>query len=256
MRFSQEQIRSKDKDQKKKQRKARRGLLALLKRLRRLCGRFQSAQDWVEFIQTNLEPLLEEHKDALPYGTQQRLRNAARLTEATREGANQACNILQMEVQQVVPQLPGAPIFAVAAKFAAGLMIIAAIVAGAVVLAATFLAPRIEIINFACGTIPLDIPLRDQVPNALIPDEIPADGEAHTVRLIPGRFYIDTSRPNQFIVRMGDTPLSPPDTQIGDLDSILFLDNDNRRELLGQNAPIDLQIGKQYSLTLTCRSAE
>lgn len=241
-----------DQNSKKKKRKARRELAALLKRLRKLCGQFESAEEWLEFVEQKVFPLADEYQDVLPGDNYQRLKAAARLSEPTRAAANQACKTLQIEIQQVISLIKVFSLPVAVAQFAAGLLIVAAIVAGAAALVLNSMAPRIELTNAGCGPLPLQaLGGFNNLPGVDLPNEIPDDGQPHLVRLIPGQIDVDSSQSNELTVRLFGIPLIQG-WEIGELVSIRFVEQDLQREILGKNERISLGLDSDYAVILTC----
>ena len=253
MQTSQNLTQAEVREPKQKKRKARRDLLALLKRLRKLCGKLDSAEHWLDFAKKHVFPLLEEYKDVLPPANLQKMRQAALLEEPTKAAANQACKVLQTEIRQVTPYLPGTPAPLIAAQVAAGLIVAAALVAGAAVFVLSAWGPRVAVSNISCGTIPIVVPgaLKD-IPGIILPDEIPEDGQPHLVSLVPGSIDVDTSLTQRLTIRMFGVPLVPG-LPVENLESIRFVDQGSPRELFGRNETISLRLGSEYALILTCR---
>lgn len=226
-----------------KKKNSRRDLVALLKQLKKLCGRFKSAEAWIDFAQKEVTPLLEKHQASLPEGVYPSLKKAARLPESTRAGANQACRILQAEIKQVLPFIPKTG-GASAIQIAAGLIAGAAVVAGAGVLAYNMAASTIIIQNTGCG----NIPVASQAPaitGFLLPPSIPEGGT--NVKFPPGKITVDSSQPNLMTLQKVVTLPSWP------IDSVVSVLFDGTQELVGGVTILDLKPGAEYSLEVTCQ---
>lgn len=89
---------------KKRQQQARKALESFLARLRNACKTIDGIEQWLEHTKL-LEAILREYEDALPFDAQARLRAAMKVADATREALEKACNVLQLEVENVIALL-------------------------------------------------------------------------------------------------------------------------------------------------------
>jgi hypothetical protein len=223
---------------KKEKRKARRDLLALLKYLRNLCDKFQTVEEWLDFVDKKVTPLLNEHQRSLGPENIHRLNNATRLTESTREGVRMACRTLRFEIAKIFPVPIPVPI-----QIAAGVLIGAAVLVGAGVIALNLMAVNLEIINHGCV---FNIPAYyNNIPGFTFPDEMPSDGTPFQIR-INSFIELDTSQPDGLILRFFGRDETVP---LGSLRSIVL---DGQRELLGQVNPQRLDAGSRHVLELLC----
>jgi hypothetical protein len=242
MQISQDETHEPVQNEKEKRQKARRDLLALLKRLRKLCDQFDSVQEWMDFVEKKVFPLLDEHQAALGPAATQRLRAAAQLGQSTRAGVQQACRVLRIEIGKVIPALP-API-PVPVQVAAGLLIFAAAVVGTTVIVVSLLAVQIDILNAGCDTI--QIPAQySQIPGFSFPAEIPPDGQPYLIRINPA-IELDTRGPDMLVIRILGWNETVP---LNNLTSMLL---DDQVELLGERTPLRLDPGTRHTLTLRC----
>jgi hypothetical protein len=227
---------------KQEKRKARRDLVALLKRLRNRCDSFDSAKDWMDFLEKQVFPLIDQHQRALGPTATMRLRKAAELTQSTRAGITQACRLLRLEIQSVIPTLPvGIPLLV---QLAAGLLIAAAAVVGTAIIVLNVTAVQVDVLNVGCE--PFSVPAEmSSLPGFSFPAAIHPDGSAYPVK-VSSVVELDTSRLDQFTLRVLGIPRS---WSYGSVTSMLL---DDGQELIGQLNPLRLEPGSHHTLVLTC----
>jgi hypothetical protein len=227
--------------EKQEKRKARQDLLALLKRLRNMCNSFDSAKDWMDFVENQLFPLIDQHQRALGPTATMRLRKAAELTQSTRAGITQACRLLRLEIQSVIPTLGGIPLLV---QLAAGLLIAAAAVVGTAIIVLNVTAVQVDVLNVGCE--PFSVPAEmSSLPGFSFPAAIRPDGSAYPVK-VSSVVELDTSRLDQFTLRVLGIPRS---WSYGSVTSMLL---DDGQELIGQLNPLRLEPGSHHTLVLTC----
>jgi hypothetical protein len=230
-------------DQEKSKSSTRRDLLALLGRLRKLCGHFKSVDEWIKFTQKHVYPLLEKNRHNLSEAAYLKLRESARLVDATQAGVNQACKLLQTDIQIVIDSLPIIKPTLKLVQAVAGFITGVAVVGGAAVLAYNIFSATIIIHNNGCGEIPITSEVFD-ITAILLPSYIPEQGL--TVKFPSGKVQVESKEPNSISLTK---IVSFPSWPIGAVESILF---EETQELLGQQVVLDLQRGEEYSLTLNC----
>ncbi len=161
-----------------------------------MCGTFETANEWYEYIEANLLPLLRSYQDALPAGTHQQLEHAAHVSEASRAGIARACKVLDTEIERVIGLLPAGSMFA--PILVAGLIAVA-VGAGALTIVSHVSAATVTIHNENCGTIELGEGLPRGISKFadVLGIELPSDpirpGEDGKAKLPPMRLTIDAS---------------------------------------------------------------
>ncbi len=173
-----------ERQRKKRQKELRKGLLAFLKRLRKACKSYESLADWNELIQP-LESLIDEYAQDMPQNSAQRLKEAMRLKEATAQGIQAGCKILQEEIDSTIGLLPAGSIL-VPALVGAFIVVAVGVAASVVLLTAT--AREVLISNQRCGDITVPA-LGFTIPGLNIPSDIPNNQTA--TASIPGILKVD-----------------------------------------------------------------
>jgi hypothetical protein len=226
---------------KQERRRARGDLLALLKRLRKLCDTFKTAEEWLEYVDKQVRPVLDRHQSALGADTTRGLREAARITESTRAGVRHACRTLRFEIEKVLPLLP-APV-PLAVQVAAGILIGAAALVGAGVIALNVMAVQLEVRSLGCE---LEMPAYySSIPGFSFPEVMPSDGTPFEVSIISA-VELDTSQPERIVLRLvgREEPFQPVR-----LRSMVL---DEEVELMGRLTPLRLESGSRHTLVLRC----
>jgi len=238
----------KERADKKRQQRARQALESFLTELRNACKTIERIEQWREHTRM-LESIWREYEDALPAEAQARLHDAVKFADATREGFENACKVLQTKVESVIPFLPGTIAF--------GTVLIAALIVGAVAVgvasaysAATTVTLTIE--NTNCGNIqvpPIPIPIPGlELPNGTIPSGRQAEAK------IPVWVTLNVDATSNPVV-LRTSLLSFPIR--GNLLSIKLADSHNPvgAELLipGQSTPVNLAGKTNSRLVVGCR---
>jgi hypothetical protein len=235
-------INQKDERRRKKRRKdLRKGLLAFLKRLRKACESYESLADWNELIEP-LESLIQEYAQEMPQGSAQQLRDAMRSKDATAQGIQTACQLLQGRLETVISLLPVGSIL-VPALVAAFIIVVAGVAASVIALNAT--AREVLIINHGCGDIMVP-PLRLTIPGLPIPSEILNNQTASAS--IPGVFKVDVQvrKPEKMMtVWIFNNPLDF--TFDNKIESLTF----DGLDLTDQRTPLDFRTRPSHELVFT-----
>lgn len=236
-------------EKKKKSKRARKALLAFLRRLNKACKTFQTADQWYGLVE-QLEPIIQDHAEAIPANDQGRLRQAMQLAGAGREGLARGCDVLQFELSHVAGSLPGA---VGAGTAVLGVVVAAAVVVTAAVVTMNARAARLVIQNRACGPLPLAggmVPGLDWAFGALgvqLPDQPIPDGGSGTITLPPVAFDLDcTDGEACFLKVLGQSaPIS-----LGHRVAAVTLDGE---PLLGQATRVEVRPRSTHVLLVECR---
>jgi hypothetical protein len=231
-----------ERQRKKRQKELRKGLLAFLKRLRKACKSYESLADWNDLIKP-LESLIDEYAQDMPQSSAQRLKEAMRLKEATAEGIQAGCKILQGEIDSTIGLLPAGSIF-VPALVGAFIVVAVGVAASVVLLNAT--AREVRISNQRCGDITVPA-LGFIIPGLSIPSEIPNNQTA--AASIPSVLKVEVGVRNNektMTVWVFNNPLDFNfDNQI---ESLTF----DGTELMNQRTALDFGNRPSHELVFTC----
>ena len=231
-----------ERQRKKRQKELRKGLLAFLKRLRKACKSYESLADWNELIQP-LESLIDEYAQDMPQSSAQRLKDAMRLKEATSQGIQAGCKILQGEIDSAIGLLPAGSIL-VPALVGAFVIVAVGVAASVVLLNAT--AREVLISNQRCGDITVPA-LGFTIPGLNIPSEIPNNQTA--TASIPGILKVEVEvrdLEKTMTVWIFNSPLHFNfDNQI---ESLTF----DGAELMNQRTALDFGNRPSHELVFTC----
>lgn len=236
------------KENKKEKRKARKALVLLLGKLRKKCGSFKDAQEWLTFIKHHVDPILSEFKESIPTDSLHALEKANHLTHQTKDAVNQACNNLQWNVEKVIKLLPaGSPLVPL---MIAGV----ALTGGVFAAAALYLNAKtttIIIRNNGCDTI---------IPVTYIPIKIPGlslfttpipNGGTGTIKLLPIPITVDASQKASISLGVGGVTIPVPGGEdISDAASSITFDGE---ELLGEKTTLNLAKRPSHEVIITCR---
>ena len=241
-----------EKPTRKERKKARKDLMALLRRLRRSCKTMDQISDWYD-LATDVEAIVNENGRAIPTRQRQRLQEALKLPEATMTGVGQACRVLQSEVAKTAAAVGGASTLAGTALMAAVTVVLLTAV---VILAATVVANQtavdVHIINKGCG--PFDVtqvPFADSSILSLIglrlPPEAIASGGNVVITIPPLRLKTDNvTDPNKLSIRgPGQVKILLPVSRATDIRL-------NGQSLLGVQRTIDLAGADEHVLEVSC----
>lgn len=140
-----------DRATRQERRRARGAFALLLRRLRRMCEVVDQISDWRD-VAAEVVELLNTHQAAIPADRERRIRQALELPEITLKGMEQACRVLQVEVEGLIKYLR--PVPAAATALVAGVIIVAA---GVFVLTvvSNLVAVDIRVSNKGCGDLPV-----------------------------------------------------------------------------------------------------
>ena len=200
---------------KRQRRKARRELAAFLRRLRRICGRFDAVNEYYEAVD-QLYDLLQANAGAIPSAYEQRLQKAARVGDGTRAGVKFACRVLQAEIERTIQAIPITPAFV--GPLLLSLIIIGVLAIGAAVTYLHITAVDVVVVNNGCGPLqfyPGAAPVVDDIIDFLgikLPAEIPPDSQ-ETVRLPRVTVNIDATQPDLLLLTVlgRSLPVNIPD---------------------------------------------
>lgn len=229
-------------EQKKRQRKARHAILDFLKKLRKACETFKTADDWYKYLK-QLESLLQEYEKELPAGTQQRLKDAIKLTDSSREGIKKACKVLQTEIGHVIEALPAGGILPTVLIVA---VIVSAVAVGAMAVYFTLTAVPVVITNDGC--VPLRPPqgIANYIPGVDLPKQPILEGENATAKAPPVTVNINAKRGTIIFTAMG----IPLRFEIASKVTGIQLDG---MPILDRSITVNLGDRKQHELIVTCR---
>lgn len=180
---------AKDQDRKKKQKNLRKDLLAFLKRLRAACKDYDSLGDWEKLVQP-LQDLLEKYAEELSPGALQALKEAIQIKDATKEGIEASCKLLDKEIEKTVLILP------VSTSVGTVLIGVIIVVALAIPLAYGLVSATVKdvtITNTNCGDFQL-YPKDVDIMGLHLPGEI-ANNAQETAR-VPGFLSLDVDLEN------------------------------------------------------------
>jgi hypothetical protein len=242
-----------DKSTREERKKARNAAALLLNRLRDMCKVVDRVSEWRDIV-AEVEGLLKTYQDDIPADRQRRLREAMELPEATLKGMQQACQVLQAEVEGLIKYLKPAP--AVATILTAGVIVIAA---GVFVLTVVSNALAVDILvqNQGCGDLPvaavvrtyagalLDTPLPDSL-GISMPEEI-QDGGSEVVSLPPVGVRVDNMT-ERSEVRIKFLWVELP-LHLGEATDDVVFDGES---LLGRQTALDLGPNDEHELTIRC----
>jgi hypothetical protein len=238
---NQEQIPPQAKQRKKRQ--ARRALSAFLKRLRKACDTFSTADDWYQFIRDNFDPIIEEYQEGLGVTQQQRLKDATRLTDSTREGISKACETLELEIKTVV----GVSVIPVSALILGAVIVLAGVV-GATVVALNLFSAEMTIRNNGGIGLPAEL---DRIPGVSIPTTSIDTDEEVVLELPPFAVTIDTTREDNLrLTALGAINI---DRFVDISDEVMSIGFDDQPDLLGRRITLDIRPGSHHELVINCR---
>lgn len=229
-------------EQKKRQRKVRHAILDFLKKLRKACETFKTADDWYKYLK-QLESLLQEYEKELPAGTQQRLKDAIKLTDSSREGIKKACKVLQTEILHVIEALPAGGILP---TVLIGAVIATAVAVGAIVSYFSLTAVPVIIINDGCDPLHPPQGIANYIPGLDLPKQPILKGEKATAKVPPVMVDINAKSGTIIFTAMGITvPFEVPSEVTGaQFDGMPILD---------QSISVHLGDREQHELVVTCR---
>jgi hypothetical protein len=232
-----------ERQRKNRQKELRKGLLAFLKRLRKACKSYESLADWNDLIQP-LESLINEYAQDMPQSSAQRLKDAMHLKEATAQGIQAGCKILQGEIDSAIGLLPVGSIL-VPALVGAFIVVAVGVAATVVVLNAT--AREVLISNQRCGDITVPALGFTTIPGLSIPSEIPNDQTA--TASIPSVLKVEVEvrdKEKTMTVWILNSPLQFTfDNQI---ESLTF----DGAELMNQRTTLNFGNRPSHELVFTC----
>lgn len=243
----------KNKSTRKERKKARNAFALFLKRLRKMCATIDKVNDW-QTVVAEAENLLHIYQDAIPVEKRRRIQEALKLPNATLQGVNQACQVLQFEVEGLIKYLKPAP--AVATLLTAGAIVVAAAVFVAAVVS-NIVAVDITIRNQGCEDLYVADALGDSVgivlannlllsPFGIELPEVIAMDSVEQMTMPPLAIHVDNKTdPNALSIDIYGAMI--PFT-IGEASEILF-DEDS---ILGVKKDIDLGQGEAHELTIMC----
>lgn len=111
---------------KERRRQARGALEAYLTKLRNACDSIEKIEQWTEQTKV-LENILQQYEDALPENARAHLKQAIKVAQGVTEGFGDACKVLKLDVQKVLPLIQ------IGATASLGTVLIGALILGAVV---------------------------------------------------------------------------------------------------------------------------
>lgn len=230
-------------EQNKKQRKVRLAFLDFLKKLRKACETFKTADDWYKYLK-QLESLLQEYEKELPAGTQQRLKDAIKLTDANHEGIKKACKVLQTEIGHVIEALPAGGILTTVLIVA---VIVSAVAVGATVSYFSLTAVPVVIINDGCDPIQPSNSIANYIPGIDLPKQPILNGEKVTAKVPRVAVDIDASQSGTIIFTA--IGISMPFAIPNEVTGVQFDGN----PILERSISVYLGDMEQHELVVTCR---
>lgn len=229
-------------EDKKKKKKAREALLLFLKRLRKACKIFKTADEWYSFLK-ELETLLQDYEKQIPPVHLQRIKNAMRLIDSTRAGIKKACKILEFEIEDTLKAMHTGG--GLGKALVGGLIVIAAIV-GAAVAYLNFTSVEVGIWNNGCDTLYMPAALPVSIPGIELPDgPIPPGGHG-TARVPRMTVHVDATQPGTIVVTVLGLPVS---IHVGGDVTGIELDG---MQILGQSIPVKIGGRAQHELVISC----
>src|SRR3989338_6867276 len=179
-----------NKEEKKKKKKARAVLVVFLNKLKKKCGTFAKAEEWDKFIKDNLVPILSEFDSAIPVEWKERINNASKLKDKTKEAIDASCKLLQKNIKELIKYLPKGGIFAnPLVKIILGV----AVGGGIVVTVLNVIAVSVVIKNNGCRTIYPSVYSYIKIPGLVLPDAPIVDGGTGTAKVPPVKFTVTAS---------------------------------------------------------------
>lgn len=237
----------------KERKKARNAFTLFLKRLRKMCATIDKVSDW-QTVVAEAENLLDIYQDTVPAEKRRRIQEALELSEATLQGVNQACRVLQFEVEGVIKYLKPAP--AAATLLTAGVIVVAAAVL-VVAVVSNLVAVDITIRNDGCDDLSVVDALGDNVGIALANNlllgpfgiklpEVIANDSIEEMSMPPLTIHVDNeTNPSLLSIDVYGVIIDFP---VGQASEILF-DGDS---ILGVQRDIDFGQREAHELTIRC----
>lgn len=228
-----------EKDKKKKLR----GLLFLFfKKLKGKCGMFKKAEEWDKFIKENLTPILHNFDNMIPADWMERISNAAKLKDNSKNSIDFACKSVQKDIKGLLKFLPKGGIFANPfVKFILGVAVGGGIIA--TVLNVTAVTIRIK--NNGCETIYPSAYSIIKIPGLQLPQGPIADGGTGVAKLPPITFNVDMTGSTIRFKTFGFNINFQLATSGIDL---VF----NGNSLVGKNSIITLRDKSEHELLVNC----
>jgi len=229
-------------EDKKKKKKAREALLLFLKRLRKACKIFNTADEWYSFLK-ELETLLQEYEKQIPPVHLQRIKDAMRLIDSTSKGIKKACKILEFEIEDTLKAMHTGGGFG---KVLFGGLILVAAIVGAGVAYLNFTSVEVGIFNDGCDTLYMPAALPVDIPGIELPKgPIPPGGHG-TAKVPRMTVNVDATQPGTIVVSVLGVPVS---VHVGGDVTGVLLDGMN---ILGQNVPVKIGGRAQHELVIRC----
>lgn len=237
-------MKSENKEKKKKKKKALALLATLHKHLKKTCGHYSTANDWYAMIKDKVDPVFQHYSDVLPQEMQDKLRTATKLTDNSREGIGQSCQIFQSEVGKVIEFLsPGIGASAITAIFLAGVVAV-----GTAIIYLKSNAVSVVIKNLGCSPIQTVAWLPPvTLPGLQLPTQpIPSGGQS-IATLPPLSFTVDNTNPQKIVLTALGMSLNFQ-LESGGI-NVVF----NGTSLLNRSTTINLSEKKEHLLVISCR---
>lgn len=237
-------MKSDEKETKKKKKKALALLAALHKHLKKTCGHYSTANDWYAMVKEKVDPIFQHYSDVLPQEMQDKLRTATKLTDNSREGIGQSCQLLQSEVGKLIGTLsPGIGATALTGVFLAGIIAV-----GAAIIYLKQNAVSIIIKNQGCSPIQTVVWLPPvTLPGLQLPTQpIPSGGQA-IATLPPLSFTVDNTNPKKITLTALGMTLN---FQLESAGINLVFDGSS---LLNRLSTINLGEQSEHTLIASCR---
>jgi hypothetical protein len=242
-----------ERPKREERKKARKESTLLLERLRELCKVIDRVSDWQDVV-GNVEELLTSYHDVVPIERRHRIRKALELPEATLKGVQQACQVLQVEVEGLIRYLK--PVPAVGTVLTVGLIIVAVGVF-AVTVVSNVVAVDVVIHNQGCGDIPVaeaidigGIPLAENPLLDAFGIRLPAvikEGSTQVLSLPPIDLEVDNrTESSELMLRASGQELRVP---ITGATGILF----DGESILGRQRVVHLGSRRTHELTIRCQ---
>lgn len=233
------------KGEKKKQRKARRALLLLLRKLQKLCGSFNSVNDWYSFLETNLKPILFVYGEVLSEDIKTNLKKAENVLDESSDGLSNVCKTLQVDVQGAIKFLPKTGFFQ---NLVFGSVIVGAVVIGTGVVLLNRKTVSILIHNQGCGLIqpPVLVGMPVKLPGLQLFNHPIPDGGRAEVKLLPVPITVDTTTKGQFSI--GFLGATSPGINLGSDIEFIF----DGKSLSNSRQTLNLSETPRHELIVSC----
>ncbi len=232
------------KEDKHRKKKARKALLLFHGKLKKTCKLCKKVEELVVFVEQFFNPLIKEFDKEIPDPVKKKFKEVEKWVDSSRSGINQACDVLQKDIHDVIKQLPH-PGFGIGGAF--GVLVGGALVVGAVAAILSFTAVKIVIKNRGCNPIQPVVFMPVSLPGLSLPYHVIADGGEGVAKLPP--ITLNVSSSNKSDIRLSAIGINLS-FNLGNSNIDLIFNN---QSLLGRQTSIDLAKQKQHDLVVSCK---